>query len=238
MATLQSKLAAKPLYIQVRDVILARVAEGLLRPGEPLPNEISLAQQLGTSIGTVRKALLLLEEQSIIVRRQGRGTFVRDFSKQPLMLSSVVDQHGRALADTARATSLKTIAADTKIADRLKLAVGEEVLAITRVRTRGQRTYMVEESWLPARRFPSLPEDVATTDLPSLAQMNLIIVGHGSEKVRAIGASGDMAQELGVVEGTPILALDRIVLSADGYPLEWRLGFCHLLLEQFIVRYE
>ena len=80
MPDLETRLAARPLYLQVRDVLVQRIVVGHWKPGATLPNETQLAQQLGISIGTVRKALDLMEVERIVTRRQGRGTFVNDYA--------------------------------------------------------------------------------------------------------------------------------------------------------------
>lgn len=238
MSTMHSLLVAKPLYVQVRDVILARIASGEWAPGQALPNEFALAEELHTSIGTVRKAMGLLEEQSVVVRRQGRGTFVRDFSQQPFALSSLVDQSGNALIEKIVSTAPVKALADDSVADSLEIPVGSEVLTLTRVRRHGPRPYMIERSWLPAKLFPVGWGDVETIELPILAQRNMIIVGHGEEKVRPTLASADQAEALEVQEGSAILELERVIFSERGVRLEWRLGHCALRDEQFVVRYK
>src|SRR5262245_2214017 len=72
------KFQVRPLYLQVRDALLERIKDGRWKPGANLPSEIDLYRQLGVSLGTLRKALSVLESEQIIVREPGRGTFVRD----------------------------------------------------------------------------------------------------------------------------------------------------------------
>ena len=100
MADLETRLAARPLYLQVRDVLVQRIVVGHWRPGATLPNETQLAQQLGISIGTVRKALDLMEMERIVTRRQGRGTFVNDFtsSETPLLFSAFYNFEGQSIS--------------------------------------------------------------------------------------------------------------------------------------------
>src|SRR3546814_10554487 len=69
---------ARPLYAQVRTLLLQRLIEGIWKPGTALPSEMQLAQELGVSQGTVRKALDDLAAENLVVRRQGRGTFVAE----------------------------------------------------------------------------------------------------------------------------------------------------------------
>ena len=74
----ERKVSTRALYIQVRDHLARQIAKGALKPGSHLPSELELADQLGVSLGTLRKALEALENERLITRRQGRGTFVRD----------------------------------------------------------------------------------------------------------------------------------------------------------------
>jgi GntR family transcriptional regulator len=73
-----TRFQVKPLYMQVRDALLERIKDGSWKPGASLPSEIDLYRQLGVSLGTLRKALGVLESEQLIVREPGRGTFVRD----------------------------------------------------------------------------------------------------------------------------------------------------------------
>jgi len=68
----------RPLYLQVRDLVLERITGGTWKPGAMLPAEVDLARELGISSGTVRKALDALEAEHVVSRRQGKGTFVND----------------------------------------------------------------------------------------------------------------------------------------------------------------
>ena len=72
------QLSTKPIYQQLRDLLAERIAKGEWKPGAIIPNEGDLAREFGVSAGTMRKALSLLENEHLITRRQGRGTFVND----------------------------------------------------------------------------------------------------------------------------------------------------------------
>ncbi len=73
-----SRFQVRPLYLQVRDALVERIKDGRWKPGGSLPSEIDLYRDLGVSLGTLRKALGLLEAEKLIVRQPGRGTFVRN----------------------------------------------------------------------------------------------------------------------------------------------------------------
>jgi DNA-binding GntR family transcriptional regulator len=78
-------LSNRPLYLQVRDAVAERIATGTWKTGNAIPNEGDLAREFGVSVGTVRKALGLLEGQHILTRQQGRGTFVNDPRQPPIV---------------------------------------------------------------------------------------------------------------------------------------------------------
>ena len=74
--------AFKPLYLQVKDVLVERLAAGEWSPGGAIPSELELAAQYGVSHGTVRKAIDALADDNLVVRRQGKGTFVATHTEE------------------------------------------------------------------------------------------------------------------------------------------------------------
>ena len=239
MADLETRLAARPLYLQVRDVLVQRIVVGHWRPGATLPNETQLAQQLGISIGTVRKALDLMEMERIVTRRQGRGTFVNDFasSETPLLFSAFCNLEGQNISGQKVGKSLERIAASPEEAARLGVRRGDELIKIERRRIHNGQPFMTETCLLPAKFFERLPEDATSYRLSALAQSNSIMVGRADERVSVMTANEADATDLDVAVGTPLLWLDRVIFSDHDDPLEWRVGRCHLRNERYIVRF-
>ncbi|TMG89306.1 MAG: GntR family transcriptional regulator, partial [Betaproteobacteria bacterium] len=66
----------QPLYMQIKALLMASLDDGEWPPGEAIPSEMALAQRFRVSQGTVRKAIDALAAQSLVIRRQGKGTFV------------------------------------------------------------------------------------------------------------------------------------------------------------------
>lgn len=238
MSGIEARLSARPLYMQVRDLLVHRIVEGGWKPGASLPNETILAQQFGISIGTVRKALDIMEDEHIVTRRQGRGTFVNDFSNQPNIFTSFYASDGKSIAREIVSKSVQRLSADREAALRLHLSIGDEILEVKRVRINYKKPFLTETCILPARLFRVLPEDFPSYRLSVLAQQNGIIVGHAEESVTTAGASPADANDLGVSEGTSLLALDRVIYSNREEPLEWRSGRCFLRHERFVVKYQ
>ena len=75
-------LGFRPLYRQARDVLVGRINDGIWQAGQVLPSEMEIAADLGVSQGTARKALDEMESENLVVRHQGRGTFVIGTLKQ------------------------------------------------------------------------------------------------------------------------------------------------------------
>jgi GntR family transcriptional regulator len=224
--------------MQVRDVLVNRIVEGSWKPGASLPNETVLAQQLGISIGTVRKALDIMEDERIVTRRQGRGTFVNDFSTQPRLFSSFVSGDGKGVVGEIRSKSVSRLSADEEAASRLEINIGDDVISVERIRFHRNKPFLTETCILPARFFRVLPEDLASYRLSVLAQHNGIIAGRADEALAPVGASAEDAVDLDVPEHTPLLSLDRVIYSDRGNVLECRRGRCFLRTERFVVTYQ
>lgn len=238
MPYLENRLMARPLYLQVRDVLVQRIVVGQWKPGGTLPNETLLAQQLGISIGTVRKALDLMESERIVTRRQGRGTFVNDYASETLFpFSTFHNFEGQRISGTKRAKSISRVQADAAEASRLGLQRGEELIKVERLREHQGRIFLTETCLLPARYFNRLPDDLGTYKLSALAQLNGILVGPADERVDVALASAEDAKDLDVADGTPLLRLDRTIFSDHGDRLEWRVARCALRHERYVVRF-
>ena len=239
MPDLETRLAARPLYLQVRDVLVQRIVVGHWKPGATLPNETQLAQQLGISIGTVRKALDLMEVERIVTRRQGRGTFVNDYAsaETTFPFSMFHNDEGLRISGDKRGRSMTRDVASPEEAARLGLRRGDEVIRIERVRAHQGQTFMTEVCYLPAKYFTRFPEDFGSYRLSALAQLNAILVGRADERVDIVPAKETDARDLDVAEGTPLLRLDRVIFSDHEEALEWRVAHCFMRNERYLVRF-
>ncbi len=239
MPDLETRLAARPLYLQVRDVLVQRIVVGHWKPGATLPNETLLAQQLGISIGTVRKALDLMEVERIVTRRQGRGTFVNDYASAEMTFpfSMFHSFEGRRISGKKRGRSITRVPANAEQAARLGLRREDEVIRVERVREHEGQTFMTEVCFLPAKLFSRLPDDFGSYRLSALAQLNSILVGRADERVEIVLASDSDAKDLDVAVGTPLLQLDRVIFSDHEDVLEWRVAHCFMRNERYLVRF-
>lgn len=217
-------LVSKPLYLQVRELLLRRISSGVWGPGDAIPNEYALAASLNVSLGTIRKALNELVSEKVIFRKQGRGTFVIDQSSAAATLRyskywSRTQGHIEGLITESYA---ETGEISEEEADRLAAQKNCRVLRAMRVRSNNCGPFLVEKCVLPVELYPSIPEDFSKYRITELAQRNGIQLGDADESVGITRAEAFDVEALEVAMGEPLVSLDRIVRSIDGRPLEWR----------------
>ena len=231
------RISVRPLYLQVRDLLLRRITNGIWKPGMHLPGELDLARELGVSSGTVRKALDTLESQRVVSRQQGRGTFVNDSTARLLALryNKIRDKDGQPIAERVSADEPRSGPANEMERRRLGLASAEPIVRIHRVRFNRDRPYMDEEVALPAGHFPGLQDRMEVPQrIGEMAQQFGIVLGHAIEEIRIARASEPAAGRLSVADGTPVLELNRVVFAIDGRAVEWRSALCHLQEETYV----
>ncbi|HEX2841685.1 GntR family transcriptional regulator [Hyphomicrobium sp.] len=239
MPDLETRLEARPLYLQVRDLLVKKIVNGHWKPGSSLPNEIQLAQQHGISIGTVRKALDLMEADRIVTRRQGRGTFVNDYAavETAFPFSMFHNVEGQRISGRKIARSIVRVRASAEEAGRLRLNIGDEIIRVERVREHQEQVFMSEVCLLPAKLYTRFPDEFGAYRLSALAQLNAILVGRADERVEIVLANERSARDLGIAEGTPVLRLDRVIFSDRDEVLEWRIAHCFMRHEHYVVRF-
>lgn len=209
---------------------MARLIDGTWAPGMLLPSEHQLATELGVSQGTVRKALDSLAADHLLVRRQGRGTFVAEPEEGRILFQFfklTADDGSRALPETVSA-SLTRDRADSEARQRLALPARSGVWRIERMRRLAGGAPLVERIVLPAARFPGLDRLPAIPNNLYLLYATRfgITVGRAVERLKAVAATAEEAAALGCPVGAPLLAIDRTAFALDGTPAEWRTTRC------------
>jgi GntR family transcriptional regulator len=235
------RFTIRPLYLQVRDLLLERITQAIWRPGSALPSETDLAKELGVSSGTVRKALDTLEGERVVSRLQGKGTFVNDSSAQALAwrYDNIRDKDNQGIVGAVTATEASIAPASATEQQRLCLSDGDRVVRIRRVHMNGNRPYIYEEASLPERLFPDLISRVGFAQrIPDLAQQFGLVLGRGVEDVSVAVADEAVAGKLSIDVGTPLLRLDRVVFAIDGNAVEWRVALCHFKDERYLTRFD
>ncbi|RXF69861.1 GntR family transcriptional regulator [Hansschlegelia zhihuaiae] len=222
-------LGFRPLYRQVRDTLIRRLVDRVWAPGAPLPSEMQLAAELGVSQGTVRKALDAMAAENMVVRRQGRGTFVAKHDEERIMFQffKLVGDDGVRSFPASRVLGLSQGRANAGEREALKLAKDARVIRIRRLRSIDGAPALVEAIALPEALFPGLATMEIPNNLYGLYAMRFgVTVASTREKLKAVAASPKDAEALGVAPGTPVLEIDRLALSLERTPVEWRLSLC------------
>jgi GntR family transcriptional regulator len=233
--------STRPLYLQVRDLLASRIAAGDWRPGGTLPNEVELARELNVSPGTVRKALDQMEDEHLVFRRQGRGTFVADQSSEELAVrfTNIRTSQGSRISGHVSGSKVTVAKASELEQRRLRLRAHADVIRILRMRRHQEQPFMIEEVSLPEQLFPGLVDRSPISHrITLLAQQFGLLLGKAQEQVRIGTADAMTAKELAVSEGAPLLELDRVVYALDGRPVEWRLAKCHFVDQVYCAEME
>lgn len=221
----------KPLYAQVEEVIRQRLIENYWKPGAMLPSEMDLARELSVSQGTVRKALNDMVAENLLIRRQGIGTFVSEYTERRALFLyfNFAGRDGDRTMPVSRTLALEHRPATATERDRLKLAGDATVIALRRVRSLHETPTIVERLTLPERLFPGLDSaDRLPENLYRFYQGDYgITVAKAHEQVRAVAATEEEARHLGLAAGAPLLEIDRLAVTIDGRPVEWRVSRCN-----------
>lgn len=219
-----------PLYQRLREEMLARIASGEWTPGAPIPTEAELTRHYGVAIGTVRKAVDTLVNEGLLLRSQGRGTFVRrpNFDASLARFFRQVNASGGREIPTSRILS-RTLQTPTQtVATALELPDGEQVIHMQRLRMVEGRTLFHEDIWLPAARFGALLEiDVERFGellYPFYEKQCGQCIASAKETLTVGAADSAMASTLSIKEGAPVVTIERTALGYDRSPLEYRLS--------------
>lgn len=233
---ISKSLMVRPLYVQLSFALVERLRSGRLKAGDAFPNEIELSREYNLSPGTVRKALDWMEGAKLIVRQQGRGTFVCDPSSDELnrLYERVCDANGAHVLLRPESLFTNESDADSRESERLKLGHGAKVRRIKRVRSFEGVPSLIETSILPTALFSLSDDDLKPNDtLLDLAKRCGVLLGHGEERVSAIPASDELAAALDCKLDEPLLHLDRTVYTLDAEPAEWRISICRASALQY-----
>lgn len=222
----------QPLYKQVYAVLVRRIAEGDWRPAEALPSEQALADELGVSQGTVRKAMDALAGENLILRQQGKGSFVAEHTQEHALFRFF--RLARPAPDRARITPQlgeeKVSSRPATDVERSKLSLkgAAQVVEIRRTRLIDDVPKVVEKIILPLDIFPGIDkQQVLPNTLYSLYQgVYGVNISVAREELRAILANKRDARALQLEPGTPLLQIDRIAVALDGQAVEWRVSRC------------
>ncbi|HEX2546174.1 MAG TPA: GntR family transcriptional regulator [Ramlibacter sp.] len=222
--------AFSPLYQQIKALILQSLESGEWKPGEAIPSEMDLAVRFRVSQGTVRKAIDELAAENLVVRRQGKGTFVATHAEQHVryrFLRLVPDSGDDGPAQRS-VLECRRVRASAEVARALALRTGDSVVQVRRVLSFGGAPTILEDIWLPGNAFRGLTaEQLAGHQGPTYALFELefgVRMVRAEEKIRALAADASQAALLALAPGAPLLSVERLSYTYNDVPMELRRG--------------
>lgn len=219
-----------PLYRQIKDFLIRSLEQGEWGPGDAIPSEGELAVRFSVSQGTVRKAIDEMAAENLLVRRQGKGTFVATHSdpRSFYRFLRLVPDNGKAMPTVSDPFFCESIAATPEVAAALGLKAGDRVLVVKRLLRFDGEPVVFDEIYLAADLFDGLSlERLRGGDrsLYSLFESDFgVRMINAEEHLRAVAADVQSAELLGVGPGDPLLLVERTAYTYGNKPVEWRRG--------------
>jgi len=223
----------QPLFSQIKDRIVDRLKSGEWQQGEPLPSEFEFAHYYKASQGTVRKAIEEMADEKLVVRFRGKGTFVAthtDEREHSHFFHIVGNNCIKRLPGTKMLTCRRRKASRV-IEAHLNLAAGEPVVVIERLRIIENVPAILETIAVSEKRFPglctALKKQQPNELYPFYESEYQTRVVQAEECIRSVAANEREAEVLDIDIGMPLLEIDRLAISINDIPVEWRRSHCN-----------
>jgi GntR family transcriptional regulator len=219
-----------PLYQQIKALITQSLQSGEWKPGELIPSEVELAGRFKVSQGTVRKAIDELAAENLVMRRQGKGTFVSTHheARAHFRFLRLMPDEGVPHQPDNKIIEVKRMRAPAEVARLLDLKAGDAVVYIRRVMSFDGAPTILEELWLPGLLFKGLTAERLVEYKGPMYGLFESEFGtrmiRASEKIRAVAADASAAQYLNVNEGAPLLCAERVSFTYGDKAVELRRG--------------
>lgn len=222
--------AFSPLYQQIKTLMTMRLQAGEWRPGQAIPSELGLAARFKVSQGTVRKAVDALAADNLLVRRQGRGTFVSTHAEQTVQYRflRLMPNNGPIVGAQRRFIDCRRLRAPADVARSLGLKSGEAVVNVRRVLSFEAAPTVLDDIWLPGALFKGLTaERLADYKGPMYGLFESefgVRMIRAEEQIRAVLADSISANLLGLGVGAPLLSVERLSMTYGDKAVELRRG--------------
>jgi GntR family transcriptional regulator len=229
-----------PLYQQIAARLVKSLQGGEWLPGQAIPSEMDLAARYQVSQGTVRKAIDAMAAGNLLVRRQGKGTFVATHAEAATQYRflRLMPDAGTAVPELQRRLlDCRRQRAPADVARALQLPSGDAAIQVRRLLLlepgpgQAPQPLVLDDLWLPGTLFKGLTaERLSAWRGPMYRQFEVefaVTMVRAEEKLRAVAATAADAQLLAVAKGTPLLSVERLSFTYGNRPVEWRRGLYH-----------
>ena len=231
MRSVEQAANFSPLYQQIKDLLLESLQAGEWQPGQPIPSEMDLAERYKGSQGTVRKAIDALAAENVVVRHQGKGTFVASHREDAVQFRflRLVPDDGKELILRSTFLSCELRSADAHLAALLELKTGDSVMEVKRIQRFGGQPTVFETIYLLPKRFEGISlERLNAWNGPLYgfyeSEFNTHMVW-AQEQIKAVNADADLASHLSLTTGAALLSVERRSFTYGNKPVEVRVAY-------------
>lgn len=215
--------AITPLYVQLMEELETSIRNGVYKPGDKIMTEAEMAKEYGVSLITVRKAVGSLMEKGLVVRKQGKGTFVAKpkYSRNMKKLQSFTEMcEQMGVKPGAQVLENRLIMADKKVADRLGIEPGSNVVYISRLRLADGEPVQVEKSYFPLKYAFLLEEDLNNGSMfECLKEKAGAKVASSEKMIELCRATAEEAALMDVKKGDYLLFVKSTAYDENGEPM-------------------
>jgi GntR family transcriptional regulator len=215
----------QPLYMQIKMALKKQIISGEYAPYERMPSESVLMSTFGVSRITVRQALKDLNTEGLVFTSQGKGTFAsKPKATQDMQQLQGFDEamSPKGYKTSARLVSIRERVADRDVQEKLQLADKEKVIEVVRVRYLNLEPVSLDRSFFPIEVGQSLITEDLTGDIFPLLEKQLNLrLGEAEISLEARPADEEVAQQLGVEQGSPLMWVERLTRDQNGRPIDF-----------------
>jgi GntR family transcriptional regulator len=226
------KTIKQSLYAHIHAQLVERIRTGQWKPGQRIPSEFAIADEFRVSQGTARKALEALAADKLVVRKQGRGTFVFEHTPGDILFRffNLFDDSGERIVPRNRSTKCAVGKANRSERKALALQANARVIRIDRLRMRGRKPFITESLSLPEATFPGLADlaEIPDTFYDVFQKNHGVLVMRTDERIKSVAADARTARKLDIPPGTPLIKIERIAFALGDRAVELRVSLCHL----------
>ena len=237
------KTSAIPYYHQIKLAVRSLIVNGSLKPGDMLPTEFSLSEQLGVSRLVVHRALRELVTEGLLIRQRGKGTYVapparRSYTVVGPLFSMTESLAKEGMRPQNHVLVQEVIPAEGAVRRELGLSEAAPVLHLYNLRLVDALPLAIEDVYLPVQRFPALVE-LEWDDRSVYATLERLYDAHPQEAQDVMAAGSATREEgklLGINKGAPVMRVERTSIDRSGLPVEFSRVVFHAERYQFVAK--
>ena len=225
--------AFSPLYRQIKALMTRSLQQSVWRPGEAIPSEMELAARFKVSQGTVRKAIDEMATENLLVRRQGKGTFVATHAEERVQFRflRLTPDDGHAGGMQRRLIDCRRQRAPAEVAQALQMRASDNAIRVRRLLSFREVPVVLDDIWLPASLFKGLTAERLSDyrgPMYGLFESEFgVRMIRAEEQIRALAADAAAAQLLSIKVASPLLSVERLSFTYGDKPVELRRGLYH-----------